>query len=75
MATILPEIFDHQLLSPTLKRCSMLTVRKEVEAYVAACERLLKLEFPLNDFEQRVLNFYLAELTHKAPPDRIEAKL
>jgi hypothetical protein len=53
----------------------MLTVRKEVEAYVSACERLLKLEFPLNDFEQRVLNFYLAELTHKASPDRIEAKL
>jgi hypothetical protein len=53
----------------------VLTVRKEIEAYVAACERLLKLDFPLNDFEQRVLIFYLAELTHKIQPDRIEAKL
>ena len=53
----------------------MLTVRKEIEAYVAACERLLKLDLPLNDFELRVLNFYRAELTQKIPHDRIEAKV
>jgi hypothetical protein len=52
----------------------MLTVREEVTAYVTACERLLKLDCPLNDFEQRVLNFYLAELTHKAPQERIEVE-
>jgi hypothetical protein len=53
----------------------MLTVREEVTAYVTACERLLKLDCPLNDFEQRVLNFYLAELTHKAPQERIEVRV
>ena len=53
----------------------MVTVRKEIEAYVAVCERLLKLEIPLNDFEQRVFRFYLAELTEKIPHDRVEAKV
>ncbi len=53
----------------------MLTVRKEIAAYAAVCERLLKLDFPLNDFEQRVLNFYLAELAHKSPQECIEAKV
>ena len=53
----------------------MLTVRREVAAYAAACERLLKLDSPLNEFEQRVLNFYLGELTHKIPHERIEAKV
>ena len=53
----------------------MLIVRKEVAAYAGACERLLKLDFPLNAFEQRVLSFYLAELTHKIPHERIEAKV
>jgi hypothetical protein len=52
----------------------MLTVREEVTAYVGACERLLKLARPLNDFEQRILDFYLAELTHKAPQERIEVE-
>jgi hypothetical protein len=53
----------------------MLTVRKEIEAYVATCERLLKLDQPLNDFERRLLNFYRAELAEKIPEDRTEAKL
>ena len=52
----------------------MLKVGSEVTAYAAACERLLKLDRPLTDFEQRVLNFYLAELTHKGPQERIEAE-
>ena len=53
----------------------MLTVRNEIAAYVATCERLLKLDLPLNAFERRVLNFYLAELAHKIPKDPIEAKV
>jgi hypothetical protein len=53
----------------------MLTVRKEVTAYAGACERLLKLDFPLNAFEQRVLNFYLAELSRQIHQERIEDKL
>jgi hypothetical protein len=53
----------------------MLTVRKEVTAYAGACERLLKLVFPLNAFEQRVLNFYLAELSRQIHQEQIEDKL
>jgi hypothetical protein len=53
----------------------MLKVRKEIAAYVTACERLLKLDFPLNDFEHGVLHFYLAELSHKVPQERIEANV
>ena len=53
----------------------MLIVRKEVAAYAGACERLLKLDFPLNAFEQRVLSFYLAELSRQIPQEHIENKL
>jgi hypothetical protein len=52
----------------------MLTVHEEITAYATACERLLKLARPLNEFEQRILKFYLAELTHKAPQERIEVE-
>ena len=52
----------------------MLRVRKEITAYATACERLLKLDVPLNEFERRVLNFYLAELNNNVPQERSEAK-
>ena len=77
MATILPQNFSliTTARAESLPRSSVLTVRKEVEAYAAVCERLLKLELPLNDFERRIFNFYLAELTHKIPQERIDAKM
>jgi hypothetical protein len=75
-ATILPKIFlCSHLSTETLNRWSMLIVRKEIAAYAGACERLLKLDFPLNAFEQRVLSFYLAELSRQIPQEHIEDKL